>query len=496
MEQGIGALTSDAGRVAQSKAQQMQKGGASLDQIQQDLYGSVMKGLLPFQVAAELFQQLKQPPKEPAPPPTGTVVNDMAKVLAGRSSGVASLPAPNMDQAQFAGGGIVAFAGGSVVPSGGTTYPVVPYRPRAPVPRASSLVPASAPTAASTAATAGRWSRLLMGKGPWLTAAALGLSTLPYFLGDDEKVEAEKEETTNKPPEKYEMPANAGVPQVAMPNMNTGTPELDKEIARRRTELAGLKPKDRQAYIDEEKQLLEEAGLGKIRDQREAALNKRQAEYEQEKGKTGLMSLARAGFEMASNASQPGATFFGAAANGALQGLEHYNTAKEHLRQVDAGIQDAQFQLAEADGLRNYAAMQGGAQLKREADKTFYERSAGLSALVIGREEAQQRLKVAEFQAQAQVAIANVQLLADAGKNDLARQLAQMIDMSTKFWSEGKPDKAQAYMDRAQAIVTATAPQVLSKKAGMPPNMGGGAGVDPDQWGTEVGNTAPSKSED
>lgn len=495
MEQGIGALTSDAGRAAQAKASQMQKGGASLDQIQQDLYGSVMKGLLPFQVAAELFQQLKQPPKEPAPPPTGTVVNDMAKVLAGRSSGVASLPAPNMDQAQFAGGGIVAFSGGSVVPSGGTTYPVVPYVPRTAVPRASSLVPAASRTA-STVANVGKFGRFLTGKGPWLTAAGLGLSVLPYLFGGDDKVEAEKEETTNKPPEKYEMPANAGVPQVAMPSMNTGTPELDKEIARRRTELGGLKPKDEQFYTDKEMQLMEKAGLGKIREQREAALNKRQAEYEQEKGKTGLMSLARAGFEMASNASQSGATFFGAAANGALQGLEHYNTAKEHLRQVNAGIQDAQFQLAEADGLRNYAAMQGGAQLKREADKTYYERSAGLSALVIGREEAQQRLKVAEFQAQTNVAIANVQLLADAGKNDLARQLSQMIAMSTKFWSEGKPDKAQAYMDRAQAIVTATAPQVLSKKAGMPPNMGGGAGVDPDQWGTEVSTTAPSKSED
>lgn len=126
MEQGVGALTSDYGRAAQAKAQQMQKGGASLDQIQQELYGSVMKGLLPFQVAAELFHQLKQPPKAPAPPPDGTVLTDMAKILAKRSSGVASLPAPAMDEAQFAGGGIVAFAGGDLVPSGGRNYPVVP----------------------------------------------------------------------------------------------------------------------------------------------------------------------------------------------------------------------------------------------------------------------------------------------------------------------------------------------------------------------------------
>jgi hypothetical protein len=335
-------------------------------------------------------------------------------------------------------------------------------------------------------------SRFFMGKGPLLTAAALGLSALPYFFGNDEEVKAEADTKASGPPRKYDMPADAGTPQAAMPSMGISTSQADSEINRQRKELEGLKPRDLKAYTDEERQMLEDSGLGKITAQREAALAKRQGEYEQEKGKAGLMALARAGFEMAANASQPGATFFGSAASGALQGLENYNAEKERLRQVDTGIQDAQFQLAEAGAMREYAARQGGAQLKREADKTYADRSAGLTALVINREESVNRVKTAEFQVKAQMAIANAELLAKAGEMSLARQVSQLVAMSNKFWAKGDTATADAYMDRAQAIVDNTAPQVRGKQAGLP-NMA--SGVNPDQWGGQVTTTA-SKSED
>lgn len=485
MEQGIGALTSDAGRAAQAKTAQMQKGGASLDQIQQELYGSVMKGLLPFQVAAELFQQLKQPPKEPAAPPSGTVVNDMAKVLANRNSGVASLPAPAMDQAQFAGGGIVAFADGNLVPSGGTNYPVVPYRAAAS--RAGALVPA----AAQAAGKAGRW---MIGKGPLLTAAGLAATALPFFLGGDDKVEAEPEAgKPAAPPKTHEMPEDSGTPQVALPQMNGSSGLLDAEIVRQRRELEKSRPLSQAAYTAEQRQMLEAAGLGKLTKQREEALAKREAEYEQEKGKAGLMSLARAGFEMAANASQAGSTFFGSAASGALQGLQHYGETKERLRQVNAGIQDAQFQLAEAGALREYAALQGGAQLKREADKTFADRSAALADLVTRREQLANQVTLAQFQAATQVAIANANLLAQRGEHDLARQVSQLVARSTQLWKQGKTTESQEFLDRAQAIVNSTAPQVLSKEAGKP-NMGG-VGVNTKEYGDTV-TVTPTKSED
>lgn len=488
MEQGVGALTSDYGRAAQAKAQQMQKGGASLDQIQQELYGSVMKGLLPFQVAAELFHQLKQPPKAPAPPPDGTVLTDMAKILAKRSSGVASLPAPTMDEAQFAGGGIVAFAGGDLVPSGGRNYPVVPYREAAS--KAGALVPT---TAAGLAGKASRFGRFLTGKGPWLTAAGIGLTALPFLLGgDDEKVKAEDEKSNTAALREYDIPKDT-VPQVGMPSLNVSTAGYDREIARREARLKELTPKEREDYIDQQRQMLEDSGIGEVVRKREEALAGRQAEAEQERSKAGLMSLARAGFEMAAAASQPGASFFGSAASGALRGIEDYAASKERLRQTDAAIQDAQFQLAEAGAMRDYAARQGGETLFREAQKTYDDAMAGLSTLVIGRESQINDVIKTQFVASVDIARTNAQLLADAGRNDLARQIAQLVSMSTQAWTKGRTQEAKNLLDRAQEIVNSTSPQILSKEVGLG-NMAG-AGVNAKEWGETVTQTTP-KAED
>lgn len=488
MEQGVGALTSDYGRAAQAKAQQMQKGGASLDQIQQELYGSVMKGLLPFQVAAELFHQLKQPPKAPAPPPDGTVLTDMAKILAKRNSGVASLPAPAMDEAQFAGGGIVAFAGGDLVPSGGRNYPVVPYREVAP--KAGALVPT---TAAGLAGKASRFGRFLTGKGPWLTAAGIGLSALPFLLGgDDEKVKAEDEKSNTAALREYDIPKDT-VPQVGMPSLNVSTAGYDREIARREARLKELTPKEREDYIDQQRQMLEDSGIGEVMRKREEALAGRQAEAEQERSKAGLMSLARAGFEMAAAASQPGASFFGSAASGALRGIEDYAASKERLRQTDAAIQDAQFQLAEAGAMRDYAARQGGETLFREAQKTYDDAMAGLSTLTIGREAQINDVIKTRFLASVDIARTNAQLLADAGRNDLARQVAQLASMSTQAWTKGRTEEAENLLARAQKIVNSTSPQILSKEVG----LGGMAGtkVNAKEWGETVTQTTP-KAED
>lgn len=488
MEQGVGALTSDYGRAAQAKAQQMQKGGASLDQIQQELYGSVMKGLLPFQVAAELFHQLKQPPKAPAPPPDGTVLTDMAKILAKRNSGVASLPAPAMDEAQFAGGGIVAFAGGDLVPSGGRNYPVVPYREVAP--KAGALVPTTAP---GLAGKASRFGRFLTGKGPWLTAAGIGLSALPFLLGgDDEKVKAEDEKSNTAALREYDIPKDT-VPQVGMPSLNVSTAGYDREIARREARLKELTPKEREDYIDQQRQMLEDSGIGEVMRKREEALAGRQAEAEQERSKAGLMSLARAGFEMAAAASQPGASFFGSAASGALRGIEDYAASKERLRQTDAAIQDAQFQLAEAGAMRDYAARQGGETLFREAQKTYDDAMAGLSTLTIGREAQINDVIKTRFLASVDIARTNAQLLADAGRNDLARQVAQLASMSTQAWTKGRTEEAENLLARAQKIVNSTSPQILSKEVG----LGGMAGtkVNAKEWGETVTQTTP-KAED
>lgn len=94
-------------RSAVGKVKQLQSQGMTPDQIDAQMMEAARNGLLPISVAfaAQKALQRKNPP---APPPQGTVVGDML----GQLQGIAALPAPTMDNAQFAGGGIVAFADG------------------------------------------------------------------------------------------------------------------------------------------------------------------------------------------------------------------------------------------------------------------------------------------------------------------------------------------------------------------------------------------------
>lgn len=96
-------------RAAVGKVKQLQSKGATPDQIDAQMIEAARNGLLPLSVAFAA-QKALQRQNPPAPPPQGTVVSDMLSQLDQRQQGIASLPAPTMDTAQYAGGGIVAFS--------------------------------------------------------------------------------------------------------------------------------------------------------------------------------------------------------------------------------------------------------------------------------------------------------------------------------------------------------------------------------------------------
>lgn len=107
-------LISEGGRAALSSIKNMPP-----DQQRAKMNDMLANGLLPFSVAMAVDKQLRQPLKENAPSPRpGSVMEEKLNLLnQTQSSGIDQLPAPDMQQAQFAGGGIVAFAGdeGSLV---------------------------------------------------------------------------------------------------------------------------------------------------------------------------------------------------------------------------------------------------------------------------------------------------------------------------------------------------------------------------------------------
>lgn len=117
---------SGTGRAMMASLQQAIQKGMPPDQAVQYVKSMATQGVAPLTdlyAMLNQFQRLKQQPVQaPQTPPTiRDQLNMMEQQQAMMQQGVASLPAPVMDQAQFAGGGIVAFAAGSEEPvsSGG-----------------------------------------------------------------------------------------------------------------------------------------------------------------------------------------------------------------------------------------------------------------------------------------------------------------------------------------------------------------------------------------
>lgn len=101
-------LISEAGRAALSSVSNMPP-----DQRKAKMNDMLANGLLPFSVALAVDRQLTSPMKENAPSPRpGSVMSDKMAMLQNTGAGIDQLPVPSMDQAEFAGGGIVAFDGG------------------------------------------------------------------------------------------------------------------------------------------------------------------------------------------------------------------------------------------------------------------------------------------------------------------------------------------------------------------------------------------------
>ena len=101
-------LISEAGRAALSSVSNMPP-----DQRKAKMNDMLANGLLPFSVALAVDRQLTSPMKENAPSPRpGSVMSDKMAMLQNTGTGIDQLPVPSMDQAEFAGGGIVAFDDG------------------------------------------------------------------------------------------------------------------------------------------------------------------------------------------------------------------------------------------------------------------------------------------------------------------------------------------------------------------------------------------------
>lgn len=113
---------SNVGRSMMASLQQAMSQGMPVDQAVAYVKGMAQQGVAPLvdlYAMMNQFKRLQQPPAQPAP--QGTVRDQIAQQAQQAEQqqmmqqGLGGLPAPVMDEAQYAGGGIVAFAEGDLV---------------------------------------------------------------------------------------------------------------------------------------------------------------------------------------------------------------------------------------------------------------------------------------------------------------------------------------------------------------------------------------------
>ncbi len=356
-------------RAAVGKVKSLQSQGATPEQIDAQMMEAARNGLLPISVAFAAQKALKRQ-NPPAPPPQGTVLGDMMQQLSMRQQGIAGLENPVMDNAEFAGGGVVAFG-----PGGATAYSryrkTLEARRRAEREKSGlgSIAEDAAPAAANVAADvvpnlsrlaklknmAGTAGRFLIGKTPVGTAVGLGLLGLPMLLGDDEEEE-------KKPAAAAETPEVSLLPSSMFGQQQTGQGGLAELMSASRggPNIGGYQqaveeamaqyggetdPNKAPTLEDELKKRLaieEQYGIGEASKRQQDRIDARRAKAEEEGSKSFLTELGLSFLTKGVMAAGEGKDTMSAMAFAVEDGAKSYKERKERVNAIIDKLDDAQ----------------------------------------------------------------------------------------------------------------------------------------------------------
>jgi hypothetical protein len=356
-------------RAAVGKVKSLQSQGATPEQIDAQMIEAARNGLLPISVAFAAQKALKRQ-NPPAPPSQGTVLGDMMQQLSMRQQGIAGLENPVMDNAEFAGGGVVAFA-----PGGSTAYSryrkMLEARRRAEreksgvgsltedaadaAPLAADVVEEAAPLGrmAKLRVMAGRAGKFLTGKGPIGTAVGLGLLGLPMLFGDDEE---KKAAAAAKTPEVALRPSSEFGQQPGAPGgiaelMATagGGPNIggyQQAVERAMAQYGGETDPSKAPTLEDElkKRLALEAqyGIGEASKKQQDRIDARRVKAEEEGSKSFLTELGLSFLTKGVMAAGEGKDTMSAMAFAVEDGAKSYKERKERVNSIIDKLDDAQ----------------------------------------------------------------------------------------------------------------------------------------------------------
>lgn len=398
---------SGTGRAMMSSLQQAIQKGMPPDQAVQYVKSMATQGVAPLAdlyAMMNQFQRLKQPQvKPPQIPPTikdelnaldqqrqmpqGNIQQMQAPAPAGQpmDRGLGAIDAGLMEYPKFAGGGVVALAGGgdpkdeepgffSRLASGFASLGGSPYAAETfvtgPERRLGDLAKALADV--SDEEIASKLSNAIM-NGDQKTVADLGivlkqrnrkdlLDQVASSARETSKVEALQgrvaEMGFGRPPTTAAAPAAPPAP-----------------VAERRPAIMGgaaIAPiPQKEDITDEQYEKLQafrkREGLGTAREEMRQFLTSEEKRLDKAYGEDRRLAFADIGFKMAAAASRPGATFLGALAEGAMSGTQAMRAMNKELAENKRLLKQSMIKLKEADELEKEGDYKAAMGLNREA---------------------------------------------------------------------------------------------------------------------------------
>jgi len=362
---------SGTGRAMMASLQQAIQKGMPPDQAVQYVKSMATQGVAPLTdlyAMMNQFQRMKQQPVQaPQTPPTirdqlNMAEKQQAQQQMAMQQGLGGMPAPAMEQAQFAGGGIVAFSQGGLTAEEEAEFEklqdlmaegITPRGGMSPFGGASPSIIASSPAV-------GGLQSLYEKRFKELRAKKEAAKQAEIQAGRQAAIAAEAEQRGISLPKP--VVAQTAVPTKPPVVERTAPPRTDT------TSRVGIgsrvpaaptvaAPAEKEKSLEDFLTPFREAGkpLREATDAYRQFLDKDEASAKEQGGRDRMLALAQAGFGMAEAASKPGATFLGSAA---AAGGNFAKNMMQVNREADAakrGIVKERLALAQAEASGNKA---------------------------------------------------------------------------------------------------------------------------------------------
>ena len=384
---------SGTGRAMMASLQQAIQKGMPPDQAIQYVKSMATQGVAPLTdlyAMMNQFQRMKQQPVQaPQTPPTirdqlNMAEKQQAQQQMAMQQGLGGMPAPAMEQAQFAGGGIVAFDEGGPTDSSVRSFFIkqkaIEFVKKGRDKEAILLLRSEGIDPQEVLGD-----RInILGPAPPRTPA--DQRTRDFKLADNFGLEGAGFGKSVVKPEPFgvTLPSSAAPPRDPNVGTDSRVPGVRPPVARRSAGIDTVaapakatqpssEDMENQEY-ERRRAFREREGIGAAREEMRSFLTDEGNKLTEQFGKDRMLAFAEAGFKMAAAASRPGATFLGAMSEGAISGTQALRGLQKEMNANRRGLRESTLKLREAEELEKMGDFDKAAQVAQQARAEMFQR--------------------------------------------------------------------------------------------------------------------------